>query len=104
MFVMASVDLSVNCLASEFYFISFLMREETTATECKDSVRRKLQQWAQGCVYSHMHDVIEYRSSAYVYMYAYEQEKRKSLLLNVYVRGINVRQARSIFDIIDIHT
>ncbi len=51
-----------------------------------------------------MHDVIEYRSSAYVYMYAYEQEKRKSLLLNVYVRGINVRQARSIFDIIDMHT
>jgi len=58
--------------------ISFhLSWEETTATACKDSVRRKLQQWAQGCVYSHMHDVIEYRSSAYVYICAYEQEKKE---------------------------
>jgi len=73
MFALASVDFSVTGLCYEFYFIH-LSWEKKTAAVCMSSVRRKLQQWAQGCVCSHMHDVIEYRSNACVCVR--EQEKK----------------------------
>jgi hypothetical protein len=70
MFAWTSVEFSVTCLSYAFYSIH-LSWEETTAV-----IRRKLQQWAQGCVYSHMHDVIEYRSN--VCVCACEQEKKRN--------------------------
>lgn len=60
----------------EFYFIhSFipLVWETTTA-----ALRGKLQQWAQGCIYAHMHDVIEYRSNVCVCAFANKREKKRN--------------------------
>lgn len=55
-----------------------------------------------------MHDVIEYRSNVCVCVYVrvgeQERKKKKPLLLNVYARGITIRQPRRTFDIIDIYT
>ena len=54
-----------------------------------------------------MHDVIEYRSNVCVCVCAREQgrgrRRKKSLLLNVYARGITIRQARRTFDITNVH-
>jgi hypothetical protein len=75
MFALTSAGFSVTCRGYDFYFIH-LSWEKTTAAVCISSVKRKLQQWAQGCVYSHMHDVIEYRSNICVCVCACEQEKR----------------------------
>jgi len=102
LFALTSVDFSVTCLAYEFYFIHLSWEKRLLLYIVRSFVRRKLQQWAQGCVYSHMHDVIEYRSNACACMCLRTREK-KPLLLNVYARGITVRQARRTFDIIDIH-
>lgn len=106
MFAQTSVEFiaSLVSVMNSISFIALMRRNDCCyyiTISC--SVRRKLQQWAQGCIYTHMHDVIEYRSNVCVCVLANKREKKKPLLLNVYTRGIIIRQPRRTFDIIDIH-
>lgn len=107
MFVQTFVKLTVTCFGYEFDFIHLSWEETTAATYvyicklCKKKIttvstrlRVNAYAWCNWISIERLCVYLRIREGG---------RRKKSLLLNVYARGITIRQARRTFDIINVH-